>query len=47
VKVNVPSEAGLPVIRPDGLRLNPDGRVPERRLKDTGGSPPEVCICLL
>ena len=45
VKVKVPGEEGLPVIKPVGLMLSPAGSDPPTILNEIGNCPPEVCIC--
>jgi hypothetical protein len=42
VKLNDPSDVGFPDMSPVGLSNKPGGSDPERRLRVTGDSPPEV-----
>jgi hypothetical protein len=47
VKLNVPDVVGVPEMSPVEPSANPGGRVPDRRLKETGGSPPDDCNWML
>lgn len=42
VKLNVPAVDGVPVIKPDELKFNPEGKDPATIMKDIGDCPPEV-----
>ena len=42
MKVDVPGDDGVPLIRPVELIFNPAGNAPDKMLKFTGDCPPEV-----
>jgi hypothetical protein len=44
VKFHVPAVDGVPVIKPDELMLNPDGKSPDMMLRVIGACPPDVAI---
>ena len=44
VKFHIPAVDGVPVIKPDEPRLNPDGNSPDIMLKVIGACPPDVAI---
>jgi hypothetical protein len=43
VNEKVPSDVGIPVNWPLGLRVIPGGNIPDKRIKDTGNCPPDDC----